>query len=58
MLKRERAFLKLLSPNWKHRIIYNVASLRFSFIETKGPSPNHGKQPKIKGCPDTIGHIV
>jgi hypothetical protein len=47
MLKQERAFPKLLPQSWKHRIIYNViVALRFPFTGTKGPSPNHEKQPQ------------
>ena len=45
MLKQERAFPKLLSQSWKHRIVYDVAvALRYPFTGTKGPSPNDEKQ--------------
>ena len=40
---------KGLPQSWKHRIVYNVfyaVALRFPFTGTKGPSPNHGKQPQ------------
>ena len=55
MLTQERAFSKLLPQKWKHRIVWNViVCCRFPFTGTKGPSPNHEKQPQTIPPPPNV----
>jgi hypothetical protein len=51
MLKQERDFPKLVESTELSRMSLYAVALRFRFTGTKGPSPNHEKQPQTMILP-------